>query len=193
MAKTPALVLIALAGWLCSVGSLADPLHKVGDQSAWRHEHSGWLFPKQIGAFTRIGLPYTIDGNSDVGGRYEQAGSEPRVSAAVDVYAADSAAADAKFQNAKASTARLAGASARVTSEEPFRLGAPGDFRAIKVTYVSDAETKSESSLYFIETERWIVKVFASTQATGPDAGERLDAFVNALPWDTLNSPGLLH
>ncbi len=194
MAKTQALALIALAGWLAGADSLADPLHKVGDQSAWRHENSGWLFPKQVGSFTRAGAPYTIDGGSDVGGRYVRTGTEPHVSAVVDVYAADSAAAGANLQDAKAVAAGSAGAFARLESEAPFLLGARDELRAIKVTYVSDTEASSKSSLYFIETDRWIVKVVASTQAAGRETGEPLDVFVNALPWDTLGTdPGQLH
>ena len=185
--------MIALA-WLSAPAGLADPLHKAGNEGAYRHEDSGWLFPKQLGDFTRVGAPYTIDGNNDVGAQYEQARNGPRADAVVDVYASDSAAADAKMENAKAGAARKAGAAARLESEQAFHLDGRAALRAVKVSYASVAESPpSRTSLYFIETERWIVKVLASTQAAGEEADKRLDAFVHELPWDTLGTPGDLH
>lgn len=189
MTKAQTLIVIALATWACIPASLADPLHKFGSDGAWRHEDSGWLFPKEIGAFTRVTAPYTIDGNNDVGVQYEQVANEARTSAVVEVYASDSAAADAKLETAKATAARTAGAAARLESEQAIRLDARDGLAGVKVTYTSDAEShRSQTSLYFIETDRWIVKILATAQD-----GEALDAFVHALPWDTLGVPGNLH
>lgn len=192
MAKAPALIAVALACWASVPASLADPLHKFGNEGAWRHEDSGWLFPKQIGAFTRVTVPYTIDGNNDVGVQYEQVVNEVRAAAIVEVYASDSAAADAKFETAKATAARTAGTAARLESDQPFRLDARNELHGVKVTYLSGAgSSNSRTSLYFIESDRWIVKILA--QDSSENAGRVLDAFVHDLPWDTLGVPGNLH
>jgi hypothetical protein len=192
MAKALALVAVAFACWAAVPVSLADPLHKFGDEGAWRHEDSGWLFPTQIGAFTRVTAPYTIDGNNDVGVQYAQVVNQTRATAVVEVYASDSAAPDAKVETAKASAARTAGAAARLESDQAFRLDARNELHGVKVTYTSDAgSSRSQTSLYFITSERWIVKVLA--QDAGENAGQALDAFVYDLPWDTLGVPGNLH
>lgn len=192
MAKAPALFAVALACWASVPMSLADPLHKFGDEGAWRHEDSGWLFPTQIGAFIRVTAPYTIDGNNDVGVQYAQVVNEHRAAAIVEVYASDSAAPDAKVETAKATAARTAGAAARLESDQTFQLDARSELRGVKVTYTSDAgSNRSQTSLYFIASERWIVKILA--QNAGDNAGQVLDAFVHDLPWDTLGVPGNLH
>ena len=195
MRKTPARFVLLIAAWLSSSMSGADPLHKVGNEGAWRHEDSGWMFPKQVGGFARVGAPYTIDGNNDVGVEYQQSSGEPRLEAVVDVYASDSAATEATLDGAKASAARKAGADARIRSETPFPIDALDGIRGVKFTYRADeALPGDQARLYFFATERWRVKVLASTQISGDDGDEALDAFVQALPWSTLGSdPGVLH
>ena len=178
--------LLATALW-CSV-STADPLHQFGTEGAWRHEFSGWQFAKQVGGFSRVMQPYTIDGNNDAGVRYEKASGGPRLSAVVEIYLADSAAPDAKLAGAKASAERKAGESAHVKSEAAFQIGERSDVRGTKVTYVADGQ--QSTSLYFFEASRWTVKVLGSADA--PD-DEAFDAFVRALPWNTLGDPSALH
>jgi hypothetical protein len=192
MAKAQGLFVIALACSLVGPASLADPMHKYGNEGAYRHEHSGWQFPKQVGDFTRVGEPYLIDGNSsDAGGEYAQGLADVRVAATVEVYGSDSVASDAKLENAKASAVRNAGAAAHLQSEQPFPLARDG-LSAVKVMFAPEPKAQSQTSLYFVTTDRWVVKVLAST---GKDAGKTLDAFVRDLPWDTLGvDPGdLLH
>lgn len=189
--------IVVLAACLCaslssSMGA-ADPLHQFGNEGAWRHEHSGWQFAKQVGGFTRVMAPYTIDGNNDVGVRYERAAGEPRLAAVVEVYLADSAAPDAKLSGAKTSAKQKAGDSARIQSEQPFQISGREALRGTKVTYVGEKSTGAQTSLYFFETDRWAVKVLGSTETAGKDAGKVLDAFVRALPWDTLGDPTALH
>ncbi|MET0533031.1 MAG: hypothetical protein ABW171_02300 [Steroidobacter sp.] len=182
---------VLVACLLTSLSSLADPLHPFGNDGAWRHEYSGWQFIKQVVGFTRVMAPYTIDGNNDVGVRYEHAatGGAP-LSAIVEVYLADSAAHDAKLDGAKASAASTAGESAHLRSEKSFEVG--DGIRGVKVTYAADARSSgAQTSLYFFEIRRWRVKVLGSTAAA--DAGKEFDTFVKALPWDTLGDPTALH
>lgn len=173
-----------LIGLTSSIGT-ADPLHPFGNEGAWRHEYSGWQFAKQVGDFSRVQAPYTIDGNNDVGVRYEHAAG---LSAVVEVYLADSAAPDAKLEGAKASAAQKAGESAHIHSERSFRIGAHQVVRGTKITYAAD---DAQTSLYFFEANRWTVKVLGS--ASGNSSDKVLDAFVRALPWESLGDPAALH
>jgi hypothetical protein len=160
-----------LIGLTSSIGS-ADPVHPFGNEGAWRHEYSGWQFTRQVGDFSRVMAPYTIDGNNDAGVRYENPAG---LTAVVEIYLGDSAATDATFDGAKAS----AGKSAHIESERPFRVGA---HKGVKVEYEG-----TQTTLYFFKEQRWTVKVL------GSGSGKVLDAFVRALPWDSLGDPTALH
>jgi hypothetical protein len=170
-----------LVGLTSAIG-VADPLHPFGNEGGWRHEFSGWQFAKQVGGFSRVMPPYTIDGNNDVGVRYENGSG---LSAIVEVYLADSAAPDAKLEGAKVNAAQKAGESARMQSERPFRIGTQ---KGVKVTYAADG---ANTSLYFFDANRWTVKVLGS--GSGDDSAKVLDAFVRALPWDSLGDSTALH
>jgi hypothetical protein len=167
-----------------SIGT-ADPLHPFGNEGAWRHEYSGWQFAKQVGDFSRVLAPYTIDGNNDAGVKYENGSG---ISVVVEVYLSDSAATDAKLAGAKASAAQKAGESARIQSEQPFRIKEHKALRGTKITYAAE---DARTSLYFFEANRWTVKVLGT--GSGDGASKVLDAFVRALPWETLGDPTALH
>jgi hypothetical protein len=170
-----------LVGLTSSI-SVADPLHPFGNDGTWRHEYSGWQFARQVGGFSRVLAPYTIDGNNDVGVRYQ---NESGLTAVVEIYLADSAATDAKLDGAKVSAAKK---SAHLLSERPFRLKEHKSIRGTKITYASD---DARTQLYFFDASRWTVKVLATSSAE--DASKVLDAFVRALPWGTLGDPTALH
>ncbi|HEY0686366.1 MAG TPA: hypothetical protein VGD45_28775 [Steroidobacter sp.] len=181
--KTPALLGILIA--LTAHGGLADPLHKFGNEGAWVHVDSGWRFPKEVGDFGRVTQPYNIDGNNDAGAEYRQA----QVSAEVDVYAADSAAVDATIEGAKDTAARKAGEGAQVRSEKPFQVA--GLKGGVKITYAPKSDAAGvQTNLYYFTTDRWRVKVLATTEAGGELA---LDEFVRALPWNTLGTDSGIH
>ena len=185
--KNPRLPLLLLAFSLAATATLADPVHQHGNDGAWRHEYSGWMFPTHVGAFSRTMQPYTIDGNSDVGVQYRAAGSA--VVAVVEVFVADSAAVDAKLEGAKASAASKAGGST-VESEQPFEVDSKTDVHGVKITYAADAKSAgARTNLYYFTSAQWHVKVFAST--TQAQEAKALDAFVQALPWDTLGAERL--
>jgi hypothetical protein len=66
--------------------------------------------------------------------------------------------------------------------------------RGVKVTYaVHDKPTRAPTSLYFFETDRWIVKVLGHSEAAGEIPSSVLDGFVQALPWNTLGDTTALH
>jgi hypothetical protein len=180
-------VLIA-ASWLASP-SFADPLHKFGEEGAWVHVDSGWMFPKDVGEFARVMQPYNIDGNSDAGVEYRQPSG---LQADVEIFAADSGAMGATLDGAKSNASSKAGEAAHVQSEQPFEVEALKDASAVKITYAAEGKsTEAHTNLYYFTTVRWRVKVLASTQGRGKD-DEALDAFVRALPWKTLDTnPGL--
>jgi hypothetical protein len=165
--------------------TLADPLHKVGQEGAWQHEQSGWVFPKQVGAFARVGVPYEIDGTYDVGARYEGVLDGATAKATVHIYALDSAAQEADFAAAKSAANR------KPAAEEPFELEAHSESVGTKVTYEADEKNPSGATLYFIESGKWIVNVRTTASSV---AASSLDRFVNDLDWDSLGSePGYLH
>jgi hypothetical protein len=154
-----------LACLVCSQAGLADPLHKFGPDGGYRHESSGWIFPRRVAGLERADPPYLIDGNDDVGADYATVERGVRRTALVHVYHADSAASGSKLVTATAAT------------QEAFAVGEASELTGVKV---SDGPT-----LYFFQTPAWVVTI----RTTAP-----LDEFVRALRWDTLGSDaGNLH
>lgn len=187
---TAALVALVIASSLTAQSGVADPLHKFGHEGAWVHVDSGWQFPKDVGDFARVAQPYNIDGNNDAGVEYRQASAL----AVLEIFAADSAATDATLDGAKATAGRKAGEGARVDSEQPFSVAALTDARGVKITFATDAKaTGAHTNLYYFTTDRWRVKVLASTQVGGKEGDRMLDGFVRALPWNTLGTDSGLH
>lgn len=168
------------AAWLlaASLPCMADPLHAVGDDGTYRHEDSGWLFRAQVADFERVGSPYTIDGNADAGAHYQHEG----VLIVVDVFARESFANDATVDGAKRTAAKAAGEAARATAEEAVALGSGADIHAIRVVYT--LADKTGAVLYFAEKKPWTVKILV----TGAQDAGAVDAFVRALPWQTLGA-----
>ncbi len=192
---------ISAAATICAYlwftnSTLADPLHKVGSLGAYQHEDSGWLFPKETGAFVRVAPPYTIDGNNDAGARYELVVDGVRSAVAVDVYAADSGAVAAKLDGAKAAVQRGVDPAAplRVASEEPFRIASDLELAGTKVTFLADGPgSHSQTVLYFMATQRWVVNIVAFVPTEAAQGVAAIDRFVREQPWHTLgsNSPDL--
>ncbi|HEY5807803.1 MAG TPA: hypothetical protein VIT67_07530 [Povalibacter sp.] len=178
---------VLLALLIASTASFADPLHKYGEEGAWCHVDSGWMFPQDVGNFARVLQPYSIDGNNDAGAEYRQESQQGTVE--VDVYAADSAATDANIDGAKATAARKAGEGAKIESEKPFKVAAAQDLSGVKVRYATGGE---QTNLYYFTTDRWHVKVLARAKRAGKESDKALDAFVQSLPWNTLGTnPGI--
>ena len=184
-----ALVALVIASSLTSQSGVADPLHKHGSEGAWVHVDSGWQFPKDVGGFARVTQPYNIDGNHDAGVEYRQ----DSALAVLEIFAADSAATDATLDGAKATAGQKAGEGAKVQAEKPFDVAALKGTRGVKITYAPDSKATGHTHLYYFTTDRWRVKVLASTQVEGKEADKALDEFVRALPWNTLGTDSGIH
>jgi hypothetical protein len=181
-------LLSVIACFLADSASLADPLHEI-DNGAVQHEDSGWIFPKQIGEFIRVGVPQTIDGTSDVNAYYERVVNGSRTLATVDVYPPDSAAPDAAFASSKAAIELKLGSGGRKPSqsESVFKVGKERVLAGRQVVYKVGADsTGSQTSLYFIDTGKWIVKIRATTERTESDSAQKLDDFARGQAWESL-------
>lgn len=197
------LALLAVPGLLGS--ALADPLHKFGNDGAWIHVDSGWQFPKDVAGFTRTAQPYNIDGNSDAGAEYRAASA--RLQAEVEIYAADSAATGARLDGAMADVIAKAGDARQVESQQAFEIDGLKDasnIKGVKIRYsgVGQAKLTPASNrtsadplmnLYFFTTDGWRVKVLATAPDHGLGGDKALDAFVRALPWNTLGTESGVH
>jgi hypothetical protein len=172
----------------------ADPLHKApGDASSWQHADSGWLFPNQVNDFKRLAPPYTIDGNNDVGARYEHVANGRRVTATVEIYAADSAAAEANLENARAALERDA-ANAVAQPETSFAVENTQITAGIKITRVSAPGSEpSQAALYFFQSPSWIVRIRTAADSLDESVAKELDEFVRAQHWERLGTDAGIH
>lgn len=182
-----------IASTLTGAATVADPLHKYGDDGAWCHVESGWMFPKEVGDFVRVLQPYNIDGNNDAGAEYRQESAALSGKVEVEVYAADSAAKDANMDGARATAAHKAGADAKVDSEQPFEIAGMNGLNSVKIKYATNAGAAAgQTTLYYVSTDRWRVKVLAQAGSTSSSSDRALDAFVQSLPWNSLGTnPGI--
>jgi hypothetical protein len=192
MNRSRILTAAALACLLHVPTSLADPLHKSGADGAWRHHGSGWIYPRQLGGLELAGPPYTFDGNDDVGARYTATVDGQQRAAFVDVYYPDSAATGAKLDTAREAAKQMpdGGKLAQPIDERPFDLPSSSspELRALKITYVSTGTAAPQTALYFVRTAAWVVTIRTTAAATDNDASKAMDAFVRALPWNSLGT-----
>jgi hypothetical protein len=170
-----------LACLMCSQPSLADPLHKFGPDGGYRHESSGWIFPRHVAGLERVDAPYLIDGNDDVGADYATVVHGARRTALVHVYHADSGASGSKLATA--------------ATQEAFAVGGVSELAGVKISGRSQIEAEgTQSVLYFFKTPAWVVTVRTTAPTADLQAAVALDEFVHALRWDTLGSDaGNLH
>jgi hypothetical protein len=174
--------------------SFADPLHKApGDASSWQHADSGWLFPRQVNDLTRLAPPYTIDGNNDVGARYERVANGRRVTATVEIYAADSAAAEANLENARSALERDA-ANTVAQPETPFAVENTQITAGIRITRISaPGSAPSQATLYFFQSPSWTVKIRTAADTPDERVAKELDEFVRAQHWERLGTDAGIH
>lgn len=169
--------LIVAVACLSLGGARADPIHSVDKGAFWHHD-SGWIFPARIGDFELVGIPQDVAGSRDAVAHYAHIVDGARITAAVDVYPADSAAADAMKSEAPG----------KLSSEEPFAVGEPGALTGSRLVYGTEAQGSDQPvALYFIATTEWRVRI----RIAGAKAGmlPAMDGFVLAQRWDTLAGP----
>jgi hypothetical protein len=176
---------------LCTPASFADAWHRFGKEDAFWHHGSGWIFPRQIGAFELLRSPYQIDGNDDVGAEYEMVVNGVRRTAFVDIYYPNSAAIWAKLDTARAAmqSRSKAGSAVRLKSEDKLAIAQRPEIMGVRTTYSSSSETgDAQLGLCFFRAANWVVTIRTSAPATDVEAVKALDAFVQAQRWDTLGT-----
>jgi hypothetical protein len=192
MNRSRILTAAALACLLHVPTSLADPLHKSGADGAWRHHGSGWIYPRQLGGLELAGPPYTFEGNDDVGARYTATVDGQLRTAFVDVYYPESAAIGAKLSTAREIAKQMPGGGklVQINDEKPFHLHASSssELSALKITYGPEGAGAAQAALYFVRTATWVVTIRTTAAATDSHASKAMDAFVRALPWDSLGT-----
>ncbi len=161
---------IALTGPACTPLSLADTIHAINGGGYYHHQ-SGWVFPEQVGDYTLVGVPGDINGTDDAAAYYARVHNGLRTVASVTVYPPSSAAPETKPASIKAKPVVVA------ISKQP-RL------RAARLTF-KDGKT-SRTTVYFIDTGAWIVKVRATLPATDTETAPALEAFARNQRWDSL-------
>jgi hypothetical protein len=180
-ARRPIRFLRSGAGLLFSaLASVAysDTLHDIGD-GAFQHHDSGWIFPRQIGEFARIGTPQDVDGTIDVVAYYVSEMPDGRTTAIVDVYPKDSAAAQARYDDAVAALAIESHAPVTPLTQSEVRIDGALPLAAVKTFHAG-------SALYFIDTGRWVIKVRVRSERKSDASLAASEAFVRQQRWDSL-------
>ncbi len=166
----------------------AEDFQKLTDEAV-QHTESGWIFPKAVGDFQRVGDPQVIPGTRDCAAKYERSANGIQSRATVYVYPAESPTADASLDGAKAAIVAYLRSTPLVQlwSEGPFRAGKTQPLVGEKAFYkIGIGPESSQTNLYFFDTGKWVVKARLSVQKTEEDTFQKLDAFVRDLPWDSL-------
>ena len=177
--------------WLaCIPVSLADPWHQFGNQDAYWHHGSGWIFPRHIGPFELVRSPYQIDGNDDVGAEYEMMVDGVRRTAEVAIYYPNSAAAGAKLDTAKAAIQSGANqGKLALESERKLAIKLRPEIVGVQVIYSSQGDAGGiDRGLYFFQASNWIVTIRTTTEAVDTHARQAMNEFVQAQRWDTLGT-----
>jgi hypothetical protein len=133
-----------------------------------------------------------MDGSGDVTSNYAMTSAGTNRVATMTLYYANSGAAGAKLDAAKA--ALQAGATTETCvaklSEKSFSVGE--NQKKIDGTRASFAPKQrdncTQQSLYFFQTAHWVITVKTTASASDADAAKAMDAFVRGLRWDTLDT-----
>jgi hypothetical protein len=184
----PALFSITALALLAGRTVCAENFQELADGGV-RHTESGWLFPKAIGEYQRVGNPEEVAGTRDKVAKYERSTEGNRIAATVYVYPPDSRAEDAPLEGAKAVlVAGLKSADlAQLWSEGPFRAGKTPVLVGEKAFYkIGIGPDSSQTNLYYFDTGKWVVKIRMSPQKTEKDTFQSLDTFVRDQSWDSL-------
>lgn len=164
---------LSLACAAASPAVHADPIHAITGGAYWHHE-SGWEFPEKAGEFERVGIPQDVAGSKDAVAHYACIVDGTRIVASVDVYPADSTAA----QDLEADRA------SRLASEKPFAVGKTQPLSGTRV--LNKGAENVVTALYFISAGEWRVRIRIAD--ANPAITPMLDAFVRDQRWDALSA-----
>lgn len=147
----------------------ADPLHSVNGSLLWRHEFSGWLFPKEVAGLQRVGYPYQLDGGDSAGVEYVAPGGggielEINVLLGTDL--------------------------PRPMEGGPYAPATSADKQGKRVATVENGKLVAR---YLVFWQAWAVRIIAKVPADTENAAAKLDAAVDALPWGSLGASERLH
>ncbi len=167
-------MIVSFTSLLSGPSVFADPIHAIADGEYWHHD-SGWVFPATIGKFERVGIPQDVAGSRDAVAYYAYISNGVRVTASVDVYPMDSAAA------AEIETRDVG----RLSSEGAFVVGKERNISGTRVVNaIRDDGTSRITCVYLFAVGEWRVRVRAA-QAPA-DILRVMDAFVLGQRWETL-------
>jgi hypothetical protein len=173
--------------------SFADPLHKANNEGGWQHADSGWLFPRQVNDFKRLAPPYTIDGNNDVGARYENVANGQRTTAVIEIYAVDSAAKETTLASSRTELERDV-VDAVAQPETPFAVEGGRVTAGVKIIRISaPGSAPSQATLYFFRSPSWIVRIRTAANTLDESVAKELDEFVRVQHWERLGTDSGIH
>ena len=164
----------ALACLALSPVTLADTIHSIIGGGYYHHQ-SNWVFPEKVGDFSLVGVPQDINGTDDAAAYYARVAGGVRTVASVSLYAPDSA-------EPETNPASIKGKPVAFDVSKRPRL------TAAKLV-IKDGKS-ARTTLYFIDTGHWTIKVRATTPLTDKAIAPVLDAFTRNLRWDSLQVPG---
>jgi hypothetical protein len=170
--KTSRFLLLPLVYLFYGHVAHADPIHAVADGAYWHHD-SGWVFPGKIGEFVLVGIPQDVAGSHDAVAYYARVVDGTRITASIDLYAPDSA-------SAEAAPAETLG---KLSSESTLPLEKAGALAATKLVYARAGEL---TGVYHVTAGEWRVRIRISAAPAGTEPA--MDTFVLAQRWDMLTS-----
>jgi hypothetical protein len=170
--KSALSVLLSLVILFHGQAASADPIHAVANGGYWHHG-SGWVFPAKIGEFVLVGIPQDVAGSTDAVAYYARIADGARITASVDLYAADSVSAEAVSPDNLGTS----------SSKSMLPLDKSG---ALTATRVKDVRAGELTAVYLVTAGEWRVRIRVSGAPAGTEPA--MDAFVLGQRWDTLTS-----
>jgi hypothetical protein len=169
------LFLSALLPCLFAVHAVhADPIHGIAGGAYWHHD-SGWEFTRESAGFERVGIPQDVAGSRDAVAYYARLFDDSRIVASVDVYPADSSAAEDMVADNPGTP----------SSESPFAVGAARPLSGTRRVFAGKDAKDALTVLYLIPAGEWRVRIRVADAS--PSLLPMLDAFALEQRWDTLS------
>jgi hypothetical protein len=164
---------VLFAGLIATLPAHADPIHEIADGAYWHHD-SGWIYPAQIAAFSRVSVPQDVAGSKNAVAYYARVADGLRLVASVDVYPVDSADAEGLAEDAGI-----------LESDTPFVVGAKQSLSGTRRIFRTDRAKAAFTVLYFISAGEWCVRIRAVNANT--ESLPMLDEFARQQQWTSLS------